>query len=428
MRVDHPDILEFISCKENGTDLQNFNISVAVTEEFMKALEEGRDYDVVDPHTERAVGKLDARRVFDLITKMAWKTGDPGIIFIDRINEANPTPSLGAIESTNPCGEQPLLQYECCNLGSVNLSKMVRDGKIDWLRLEKSVHSAVHFLDNVIDASKYPLPAIAKMAHANRKIGLGVMGFSDMLIQLGLPYDSEEAVAIGGQVMEFINRESKKASQAIAEKRGSFPNFAQSTWPAKGFKALRNATTTTIAPTGTISIIANCSSGIEPLFAITFMREVLEGTQLLEVNPWFEKMAMRREFYSEELMRKIAEKGTVRGMPEVPKDVQALFVTAHDIAPEWHVRMQAAFQKNVDNAVSKTINFPHDAKVEAVANAYLLAHRLGCKGITIYRDGSKGRQVLYVGHKKKEPEREKPAGERNVVSAEYSGGCKTCEA
>lgn len=407
LRIDHPDILDFITAKKEGNKLTNFNISVLVTEDFMKAVEKNEDYDLINPRTGQAVKQLNARKVFDMIVNMAWRNGEPGIIFIDRVNRDNPTPRLGEIESTNPCGEQPLLPYEACNLGSINLSKMVTysNGKpeIDYIKLGKTVRMAVRFLDDVIDASKYPLQQIEDMVHGNRKIGLGVMGFADMLIMLGIPYDSEQGVGLAEEIMKFIETEARQTSAELAAERGPFPNFEGSIYDVPDGIKMRNATVTTIAPTGTLSIIAGCSSGIEPLFAVCYVRNVLDGTELVEVNPLFEKIARERGFYSDELMREIARRGTVKDLDAVPTDVQRVFVTAHDIAPMWHVRMQAAFQKYVDNAVSKTVNFPNSATPEDVAEVYKLAYRLGCKGVTVYRDGSREGQVLSLGTSKKEP-------------------------
>ncbi len=396
LRVDHPDIIEFITAKEKEGVLANFNVSVGVTDDFMKALKNDEEYDLINPRTGKAEKRLRARDVFDLIVTMAWRTGDPGIVFLDEINRHNPTPHIGRIESTNPCGEVPLLPYESCNLGSINLSKMVEDGKINWDKLKETVRTAVHFLDNVIDVNNYPLPEIEKNTKANRKIGLGVMGFAELLIQLNIPYDSEEAVATAEKTMKFISDEARKMSVELAEERGSFPNFKGSIWEKKGYKMMRNATLTTIAPTGSISIIANASSGIEPLFAVSFVRNVM-GTQLFEVNQLFEKIAKERGFYSTELLTLIAKTGSVKGVKEVPEDVQRIFVTALDIAPEWHVKMQAAFQKYTDNAVAKTVNLPHEATLEDVRKIFMLAYELKCKGVTVYRYGSKREQVLYVG-------------------------------
>jgi len=400
LRIDHPDILSFIRCKAEG-DFANFNISVALTEKFMEAVKAGTAYDLFNPRSKEPAGQLDAREVYDLIIEMAWATGDPGIIFIDRINRDNPTPQLGEIESTNPCGEQPLLPYEACNLGSINLSKMVRSTEsgldVDWDRLADVVHRGIRFLDDVIEVNNYPLEAIGELARGNRKVGLGVMGYADMLIRMGLGYDSDEAVALGEKVMGFIDAEAKSASRALAKERGAFPNFEGSVYDTNGTGPIRNATVTTIAPTGTLSIIANCSSGVEPLFAVSYVRTVMDNDRLVEVNPLFEEIAVKRGFYSRELMALIADHGSVRGIDEVPADVQKAFVTAHDIAPEWHIKTQAAFQKHCDNAVSKTVNFGHEATPEDVRHVYDLAYELGVKGVTIYRDGSKEGQVLTTG-------------------------------
>ncbi len=401
LRVDHPDIIDFITVKKDGTKLNNFNISVAVTDAFMNAVREDRDYDLINPRNGEVSGSLNARKVFDLMTTLAWKNGDPGIIFLDRINRSNPTPHVGTIESTNPCGEQPLLPYESCNLGSINLARMLAsdgDGyEVDFEKLERTVRTAIHFLDNVIDANRYPLPTIEKMSKDNRKVGLGVMGFADMLIMLGIPYDSEEAIMVAEEVMRFINETALDESRRLARERGPFPNFEGSVYDRNGDPPVRNATRTTIAPTGTLSIIANCSSGIEPLFALVYYRNVLDNDKLAEVNGYLEQVARRRGFYSPSFVEKLGETGSLADVQGVPEDVKQLFVTAHDVTPEWHVRMQAVFQKHTDNAVSKTANFPHGSGVADVKKVYLLAHELGCKGVTIYRDGSRDVQVLNRG-------------------------------
>jgi len=402
LRVDHPDIMNFIMCKADKRQLNNFNISVGLTEAFMEAVEYDRDYSLMNPRSGEAAGSLNARKVFDRIVAQAWENGEPGIVFLDRLNRDNPTPHIGEIESTNPCGEQPLLPYESCNLGSVNLGKMVKKGQVDWKRLREIVHLAVHFLDNVVEINQYPLPIIAETTYGNRKIGLGVMGWADMLIQLGIPYNSDRALELAEEVMNFINTEGHEASRALAKKRGAFPNFKGSLYDQRGEAPLRNATVTTIAPTGTISIIANASSGVEPLFAVSYVRQVMDNDILLEINPFFEAMAKERGFFSPELMRTIAERGTIHGLEEVPADIQALFVTAHDITPGTHIGMQAVFQKFTDNAVSKTVNFANSATMDDVATVFRLAYQLDCKGVTIYRDGSRDNQVLSTGKEQAE--------------------------
>ncbi|HNS56009.1 MAG TPA: vitamin B12-dependent ribonucleotide reductase [Smithellaceae bacterium] len=394
LRVDHPDIMDFIMCKAENDTLHNFNISVGLTESFMAAVEKDEKYDLINPRNGQSVGTLDARRVFDRIVRQAWQNGEPGIVFLDRLNRDNPTPHLGMIESTNPCGEQPLLPYESCNLGSINLGKMVKDGVVDWSRLQDVICLSVHFLDNVVEINKYPLPEIAAITLGNRKIGLGVMGWADMLIMLGISYDSEEARQLAGNVMKFINDQGHRASRKLASERGAFANFKNSVYDQKREPPIRNATVTTIAPTGTISIIANASSGIEPVFAVSYVRQVMDNDTLLEVHPLFEKTARERGFYSPELMQRIAKHATIRDMEEIPADIRKIFITAHDISPEAHIRMQAAFQKYTDNAVSKTVNFPHNATLDDVAQVFWLAYKLDCKGVTIYRDGSRTFQVL----------------------------------
>jgi len=430
LNIEHPDILKFIEAKEDSEALTNFNLSVAVTDQFMKAVEEGTDYNLVNPRTGEVTDKLNAREVFDKIIEMAWRTGDPGIVFIDEINRHNPTPELGKIESTNPCGEQPLLPFESCNLGSMNLSRMVadKDGEpcIDYDRLAQTVKLAVRFLDNVIEVNQFPLPEIAQMTKSTRKIGLGVMGFADMLIQLGIPYDSEQGLVVAEEIARFISEEADKASVKLAQERGVFPAFQASVYDVPGGARLRNASRTTIAPTGSLSIIANCSSGIEPLFALSYVRHILEGEEFVEVNPYFEETAKRGGFYSTDLMRQLAEGKRLKDVEEVPEEIKKLFITAHDIDPEWHVRMQAAFQRSTDSAVSKTVNFPHEATPEDVAKVYMLAFQEGLKGITIYRDRSRDSQVLTLGEGTKKAEaklspRKRPKVTRGVTERVNTG-------
>jgi ribonucleoside-diphosphate reductase alpha chain len=415
LNVDHPQILDFITCKQNTSELTNFNLSVGLTEEFMRAVNQDEEYNLVSPKTGETVRREKARDVFSMIVDMAHKTGEPGIVFLDRINKANPTPQVGRIESTNPCGEQPLLPNEACNLGSINLAVMIRNGAVDWDRLREVVRLSVDFLDDVIDCSKFPLKQIDEMVKANRKIGLGVMGWADLLYQLRIPYASDEAVALAGELMEFIDYTAIQRSLELAKKKGSFPNFAGSfydtqsferdaikqDWPAlaKEIKAsgLRNATLTTIAPTGTISMILDTSSGIEPQFSLVFVKTVMDGDRLLYVNKWFRQALEEEGIYSDDLLERVSQSGSIAEFEEIPQNLRDIFQTAHDISPEWHIRMQAAFQKYTDNAVSKTINFPNSATVEDIRVSYELAYQLGCKGVTVYRDGSRENQVLTYG-------------------------------
>ncbi|HWQ58960.1 MAG TPA: vitamin B12-dependent ribonucleotide reductase [Clostridia bacterium] len=412
LRIDHPDIRAFIACKSDAREITNFNISVGLTEKFMEAAERDETYELVDPRTRAVTGVERAREIFNLIVDMAWKNGEPGIIFLDRMNRDNVVrEAAGEIESTNPCGEQPLLPYESCNLGSVNLARMLKQAggayEIDYELLGKTVDSAVRFLDNVIEINRYPLDIIAEKTLATRKIGLGVMGFADMLYKLGIPYNSEEGIKAANAVMCFIDERAHEASIELAKKRGPFPLYEKSSL-AKAARPYRNATCTTIAPTGTISIICGASSGVEPLFALSFVRNVMDNDELPQVDPYFAEVARREGFYSDALMRRIAREGTLAHIEEVPEHVRRVFVTAHDISPKFHIRMQSAFQRHTDNAVSKTVNFRHDATREEVAEVFTLAYKLGCKGVTIYRDGSREDQVLYVGDKKEEAG--KPAG------------------
>jgi ribonucleoside-diphosphate reductase alpha chain len=400
LRVDHPDIIDFIRAKERDGELNNFNLSVALTERFMQAVEKDEEYELVAPHTREVKKRLPAREVFNLLVQKAWESGDPGIIFLDRINRDNPTPDQGEIESTNPCGEQPLLPYEACNLGSINLALMYAKGQdhdVDWKELRRVTHLAVRFLDNVIDASRYPLELITETVQRNRKIGLGVMGFADLLFRLGVPYDSQEALTLAERLMKFINDESKAASKQLAKERGAFPAWKSSTYGQRNLGPYRNATTTTIAPTGTLSIIAGCSSGVEPLFALSFSRHVMDGEKLVESNPYFEQALKDAGAWSETLMEEVARTGRVGQVEHLPESLRRVFVTAMEIGPQWHLKMQAAFQRHTDNAVSKTVNLPGSATQQDIFDIYWMAYETGCKGVTVYRDGCKAAQVLCTG-------------------------------
>jgi ribonucleoside-diphosphate reductase alpha chain len=432
LRVDHPDILDFISLKLDPSKMRNFNLSVGVTDGFMQAVANGDSYALVNPRTGLEVRRLDAHRVFDMIANAAWTTGDPGLVFLDRMNAANPTPALGRIEATNPCGEQPLLPFESCTLGSINLSRFTRPRAggcdIDWDRLADATRDGVHFLDNVIDANTYPLPQIDIATRATRKIGLGVMGFADLLVDLGIPYDAPEALDVAAQVAALIERESLLASEELSTSRGAFPAIDRAD-PAIVARPRRNATTTTVAPTGTISIIAGCSSGIEPLYAVAYERHVLDGDVLVEFDAGFRRRAERAGIWTDELRSALAKRGRVRGLDDVPNDLQTLFPTAHDLSPETHLHMQAAFQKHAHAAVSKTINLPEHASPGSVVEAYTLAYSLGCKGVTVYRDRSRAAQVLSFGSAAalrppaSESARSCPECDREVKGA---SGCVVC--
>ncbi len=459
LRVDHPDIIDFINCKSDNNKLNNFNISVAITDKFMEAYLNGTDYDLINPQTKEVVGRMNAKEVFDLIVDGAWRNGEPGIVFIDKMNADNPTPLVGAIESTNPCGEVPLLPYEACNLGSINLGLMMKKSsngwEVDWDLLAETTRTAMRFLDNVIAVNNYPLPQISEMVQNNRKIGLGVMGWADMLMKMGISYNSEEGTKLAGQVMEFIDYISKKESIEMAKERGSFNNFKGSIYDSdnylfnkyKGKSAgkisdeqwaeidadikkygLRNATTTCIAPTGTISMIASASGGVEPLFGLVFSRLIMDGTEMLEVNPIFKDYMVSHGLYSEEMMSKIAKEGTIAHIDGVSQNVKDIFATAHDVTPYWHVKMQAAFQLHTDNAVSKTVNFVESATREDIKEAYILAYKNNLKGITVYRNNSRQFQPMNLDDKKKEktvelkPVESKPAVEdkKEEVFDEYN--------
>lgn len=420
LRIDHPDIMDFIDCKQNNKEITNFNISVGLTEKFMNAVEEGGDYELVDPHSKQVTGALNAREVFDHIVDAAWHNGEPGIIFLDRLNRDNVVPGSGEIESTNPCGEQPLLPYESCNLGSINLVRMLKEENgrysFDYDKLKRTVEKAVHFLDNVIDANKYPLPEIDFMTKQTRKVGLGVMGWADSLLRLGIPYHSDRAVALAEEVMRVITETGREKSRELAVTRGAFPLFSESTLSKE--PPQRNATVTTIAPTGTLSLLASCSSGVEPIFGYVYIRNIMDGTEMIEVNPILREVLEKKGLYTDALMKKIAAQGSLEGIEEIPAELREVFVSAHEVSPEYHIRMQAAFQKYTDNAVSKTVNFCNSATREEVAKVYNLAFRLGCKGVTIYRDGSRNEQVLNIGQVKKDgeqPSADAPAGEEQAA-------------
>ena len=411
LRVDHPDIMEFIHCKTNNKEITNFNISVGLTEKFMNAVEAGKDYELVDPHGGRVTGTLNAREVFECIVDAAWHNGEPGIIFLDRLNRDNVVPKAGEIESTNPCGEQPLLPYESCNLGSINLTKMLREENgvysFDWDKLKATAKKALNFLDNVIDANNYHLKEIDFMTKQTRKVGLGVMGWADALLRLKIPYNSEQAVRLAETVMRAVTEAGREESRELAKARGTFPLFQESTLDQE--LPQRNATVTTIAPTGTLSLLASCSSGVEPIFGYVYIRNIMDGTEMIEVNPILREVLEERGLYSDELMKKIAKQGSLEGIEEIPEEIRRVFVSAHEVSPEFHIRMQAAFQRHTDNAVSKTVNFCNSATREEVAEVYKLAFRLGCKGVTIYRDGSRSEQVLNIGKVKKDGQEESPA-------------------
>lgn len=456
LRVDHPDILDFIDCKSDITKLNNFNISVALTDKFMEAVKTNSDYDLIHPNTKKSVAKLNAKKVFDLIVKHAWQTGEPGIVFIDRINKDNPTPKIGEIESTNPCGEVPLLPYEACNLGSINLGLMVKetgDGLVvDYDKLKEVVYTAIHFLDNVITVNNYPLPEISKMVQDNRKIGLGVMGWADLLMKLGIGYNTQEGTKLAGQIMEFIDYHSKVKSVELSKERGRFNNFEGSIYDNENYLynkykgksqglitdddwqgldeeikkyGIRNATTTCIAPTGTISMIANCSGGIEPLFSLVFMRNIMDGTELIEANDVFGDYAKEHGFYSEKLMKQILKDGTIMHNDDVPNEAKKIFVTAHDISPYWHVKMQSAFQLHTDNAVSKTVNFEENATLNDIEDAYILAYNENLKGITVYRNNSRLTQPMNL-EKKDTPKIEEFVSNENQVDQEDERKCPEC--
>ncbi len=420
LRCDHPDIVDFIEAKVQEGAFSNFNLSVGATDEFLEAVKKSDSFDLINPRTEKKVKSMNAKALFDLIVYSAWRSGDPGVVFLDEINRRNPTPQVGRIEATNPCGEIPLLPYESCNLASINLSKFVNHSSVEWEELKERIWWGIRFLDDVVEVNRYPLPEIQEITHANRKIGLGVMGFADMLVKLGIPYSDEKALRLGSKIMKLFHEESLKASQNLAKERGVFPNYKKSIYPKKNIK-LRNATLNTVAPTGTISIISGCSSGIEPLFALNYVRNVLSGRKLFEMNPLFEEELQKRGLYSKELLAEAGKFGSIQDIRELSPELKKVFVTAFDIRPEQHLKIQAAFQKYTDNSVSKTINLPPDATVEDVRNIYLLAHELKCKGITIYRYGTKKNQVLSFDTRTAEESGED--FDFITAASEYSGGC-----
>ncbi len=427
LRVDHPDILEFISCKQTEGNLANFNISVAITDAFMNAVEQNQDYDLLDPRTGLAVSRLNARSVFDLIANMAWQNGEPGVIFIDEINRKHQVSNMGVVESTNPCGEQPLLPFESCNLGSINLANFVnKDGSIDWKRLRTIVELGVRFLDNVIDANKYPLPQIENMTKSSRKIGFGVMGWADLLLQLKIPYNSDEAVYLAEKVMKFITDTSVEYSSYLGEIKGDFPAFKGSYWYQQGFKHMRNSTTTTIAPTGTIGMIADASSGVEPHFSLAYTRLTLDNQEFVYTNKYLDQELKEKEVYTEELMVKISKTGMIDGFEGVPEEIKKVYVTAREIDTEWHIKMQAAFQKYTHNAVSKTINMPNHVTIDDVKKAYKLAYDLKCKGVTIYRDASRELQILNAGCATKTEEAKKPLLQKLITPEIPKDECPIC--
>lgn len=449
LRVDHPDILDFINCKSDNNKLNNFNISVAITDKFMEAYINGTDYDLVNPQNGQVAAKMSAKKVFDMIVDGAWRNGEPGIVFIDKMNADNPTPHVGAIESTNPCGEVPLLSYEACNLGSINLGRMIEDGKINWDLLAQTTRTAIRFLDNVIAVNNYPLPQISEMVQNNRKIGLGVMGWADMLMKMGISYASEEGTKLAAQIMEFVDYESKCESIELSKERGKFNNFKGSIYDGKNFLynkykgksagiisdeqwkeldsqiekyGIRNATTTCIAPTGTISMIASASGGVEPLFGLVFSRLIMDGTEMLEINPIFKDYMISKGLYSEKLMQEIAKTGSVAHVDGVSEEIKRIFGTAHDVSPYWHVKMQAAFQLHTDNAVSKTVNFEEYATRKDIEEAYVLAYKNDLKGITVYRNNSRQFQPMNLDDKKKteEPKVEEVQAETKVETEDYN--------